>query len=69
MSGKYTLFYRKKLLSIDFSAPEISFDGLLILLKKIEREYKLIKKFGKHLPDLRNPRFITYTREAQFKQQ
>jgi hypothetical protein len=28
----------------------------------------LIKKFGKYLPDLRSPRFITYSREAQLKQ-
>jgi hypothetical protein len=28
----------------------------------------LIKKFGKYLPDLRNPRFITYSREARLKQ-
>ena len=28
----------------------------------------MIKKFGKYLPDLRNPRLITYSREAQLKQ-
>jgi hypothetical protein len=69
LSNKDTLFYRgNKSISIDFSASEISSDGSLILLEKIEREYKLIKKFGKHLPDLRNPKYITYTREAQLKQ-
>lgn len=69
MSTKDTIFYRgKKSISVDFSSSEISTDGSLILLEKIEREHKLIKKFGKHLPDLRNPRFITYTREAQLKQ-
>ena len=69
MSHKNTVFYRGKTeISVDFSASEISTDGSLILLEKIERKHKLIKKFGKHLPDLRNPRFITYTREAQLKQ-
>ena len=69
MSNKDTLFYRgNKSISIDFSASDIRTDGSLILLEKIEREHKLIKKFGKHLPDLRHPRFITYSREAQLKQ-
>ena len=69
MSTKDTLFYRSnKAVSVDFSASEISTDGSLILLEKLEREHKLIKKFGKHLPDLRNPHFITYTRESQLKQ-
>lgn len=69
MSTKSTLFYRgKTAVSVDFSASEISTDGSLILLEKIEREHKLIKKFGKYLPDLRNASFITYTRESQLKQ-
>ena len=69
MSNKDTLFYRgNSAISVDFSASEISTDGSLILLEKIEREHKLIKKFGKHLPDLRNPRLITYSREVQLKQ-
>ncbi len=42
--------------------------GHSYLLEKIEREHKLINKFGKHLPDLRNPKLITYSREAQLKQ-
>jgi len=69
LSNKDTIFYRgNKSISVDFSASEISTDGSLILLEKIEREHKLINKFGKHLPDTRNPRFITYSREAQLKQ-
>ena len=69
MSNKDTLFYRgNKSISVDFSSSEISTDGSLILLEKLEREHNLIKKFGKHLPDLRNPRFITYSREHQLKQ-
>jgi len=69
LSNKDTIFYRGNTsVSLDFSASEISSDGSLILLEKIEREHKLIQKFAKHLPDLRNPKLITYTREAQLKQ-
>jgi len=69
MSHKNTLFYRdKKSVSFDFSASEISTDGSLILLEKLERDHQLIKYFAKYLPDLRDPRYITYTREAQLKQ-
>jgi hypothetical protein len=66
---KDIVFHRgKAAVSVDFSASEISSDGSLILLEKIEREHKLIKKFAQCLPDLRDPRLITYSREAQFKQ-
>ncbi len=69
MSNKDTLFYRgNKSISLDFSGSEISSDGSLILLEKIERKHKLIKHFAKHLPDLRNSKLITYTREDQLKQ-
>jgi len=69
LSTKDILFYRKSTsISVDFSASQISTDGSLILLEKIEREHKLIKKFGKYLPDLRHPKFITYSRESQLKQ-
>lgn len=69
MSIKYTIFYRgNRSVSVDFSASEISSDGSLILLEKLEREHRLIKYFGKHLPDLRNPDLITYSREDQLKQ-
>jgi hypothetical protein len=69
LSNKDTLFYRRnRSISVDFSSSEISTDGYLILLEKIEREHQLIKKFGKHLPDLRKPELITYSREAQLKQ-
>lgn len=69
MSNKDTIFYRRnRAISVDFSASAISTDGSLILLEKIEREHNLIKKFSKLLPDTRNPRLITYLREAQLKQ-
>ncbi len=69
MSIKDTIFYRGNTsVSVDFSSSEISTDGSLVLLEKIEREHKLIKSFGKYLPDLRNPKLITFSREAQLKQ-
>jgi len=69
MSHKNTVFYRgKQAVSLDFSAEQISSDGSLILLEKLERDHQLINYFSKYLPDLRNPRFITYSREAQLKQ-
>ena len=55
MSNKNTLFYRKNTaISIDFSAEQISSDGSLILLEKLEREHKVINYFSKFLPDGRN---------------
>ncbi len=69
MRIKDTLFYRgNKSISLDFSASEISSDGSLILLEKLEREHKLIRYFSQNLPDLRNQRLITYSREDQLKQ-
>jgi len=69
LNNKDTIFYRgNKSISVDFSSSEISTDGSLILLEKIERQHKLINYFSKYLPDLRNPHFITYSREAQLKQ-
>lgn len=69
MSNKDILFYRgNQSVSVDFSASEISTDGSLVLLEKIEREHRLIKNFGKYLPDLRNPNLTTYSRESQLKQ-
>ncbi len=69
MSHKDTIFYRgNKSISVDFSASEISSDGSLILLEKLERDHGLINFFGKHLPDLRVANSVTYSREAQLKQ-
>jgi hypothetical protein len=69
LSNKDIIFYRKNVeISLDFLAKEISSDGSLILLEKIERKHKLIKKFSKHLPDTRDQNRITFTRENQLKQ-
>ena len=69
MSTKDTLFYRaNKAVSVDFTAEEISSDGSLILLEKLERGHGLIKYFSSVIPDTRNPLYTVYTREAQLKQ-
>jgi len=69
LSNKDTLFYRGNTsISVNFSASEISTDGSLILLEKIERETRLIRKFSRFLPDNRDQQRITYSREKQLKQ-
>jgi len=66
---KDTVFYRgKQEILIDFSASEISTDGSLVLLEKIEREYKLINKFSRYIPDNRDKNLIDYTVYDQLKQ-
>lgn len=69
MSNKNTAFYRNnKAVSVDFSAEEISSDGAIVLLEKIEREEKLLSYFSKFIPDNRNPLLITHTIEKLLKQ-
>jgi len=69
LSHKDTLFYREnKSILLDFSSEQISSDGSLILLEKLERKHKLIKKFSKFIPDDRTEHLIEYTREDQLKQ-
>jgi hypothetical protein len=53
---------------VDFSTEAISSDSAVILLKKIEREHKLIRNFSKFIPDYRNPFFITHSIEKMLKQ-
>jgi hypothetical protein len=69
LSNKESIFFRgNQEVLMDFTASEISTDGSLILLEKIEREYKLIKEYSKHIPDRRNSDFIEYTVYDQLKQ-
>ena len=69
MSNKNTIFYRgKQAVSVSFTDSEISSDGSLILLDKMEKKHKLINSIAKFLPDLRNPKYTKYTREEQLKQ-
>ncbi len=69
MSHKDTLFYREnKSILLNFSSEQISSDGSLILLEKLERKHKLIKMFSKFILDDRTENLIDYTREDQLKQ-
>lgn len=69
MSNKDIAFYRgKKSISVQFSASEISSDGSLVLLEKIERKHGLIRYFSKYIPDNRHPLYTIYSRENQLKQ-
>lgn len=55
MRNKNTVFYRGNTeVSVDFSAEEISTDGALILLEKLEKKHKLIDFFARRIPDRRN---------------
>ena len=69
MRNKNTVFYRGKTeVSVDFSADEISSDGSVILLEKLERKHKLLRHFSKIIPDTRDPLKTIHTREKQLKQ-
>jgi hypothetical protein len=69
MSNKSTAFYRgNTAISVDFSAEEISSDGSVILLEKLERKNKLLRHFSKIIPDNRDPLRTIHTREKQLKQ-
>ncbi len=69
MSYKNTFFYRKnKAVSVDFSAGEISSDGSVVLLEKLEREHGLLRYFSKLIPDARDPLRTVHGREKQLKQ-
>jgi len=49
---KNTLFYRRNQeVKFDFTAEEISSDGAIVLTEKIERKFKIIRKFCKSHPD------------------
>lgn len=69
MSHKNTIFYRvNKAVSVDFSAEEISSDGAIVLLEKIERQHKLLRYFSRFIPEKRNPFFVTHSVEKLLKQ-
>jgi len=69
MSNKNTAFYRgNTAISVDFSAEQISSDGSVILLEKLERKNKLLRHFSKIIPDNRDPLRTIHSREKQLKQ-
>jgi hypothetical protein len=69
MSDKNTAFYRNNAtILVDFTAEEISSDGAVVLLEKIERKHKLLNYFSKFIPDYRHPLRTIHSREKQLKQ-
>ncbi|HLS10616.1 MAG TPA: IS1380 family transposase [Flavobacteriaceae bacterium] len=69
MRTKNTAFYRgNKEVLVDFSAGEISSDGAVILLEKLERKNKLIKHFSKFVPDNRDSNRVQHSVEKLLKQ-
>ena len=56
MSEKTTLFYRgNKAVSVDFNGDQISSDGSIILLEKLERKHGLLGDISRFIPDRRQP--------------
>lgn len=69
MRSKNTAFYRgKTAIEVDFSAEEISSDGALVLLEKLERKHKLVSYFSSHITDHRDPFRTTHSMEKLLKQ-
>jgi hypothetical protein len=52
----------------NFSNYNISTDGGVLLLDKIESKFSIVKDAAKLVKDVRNPDFITHTMESMMKQ-
>lgn len=69
MRNKNTAFYRGKTeVSVDFSAMDISTDGSVVLLEKLERKHKLLGYFSKVIPDNRDPLRMVHSVEKLLRQ-
>ena len=69
MSTQNTVFFRQNVsVHVDFTAEEISSDGALILLEKLEREHKLIHYISKFIPEHRDPLRILHQMGKLLKQ-
>lgn len=69
MSNKNTAIYRGNTsVSVDFSAEEISSDGSVVLLEKIERKHKLLNYFSKLIPDHRDQSLVQHSMEKMLRQ-
>lgn len=69
MSIKSTAFYRGNTqVQVDFSANEISTDGSVVLLEKLERKHKLLNHFSQLIPDYRDPLRTTHSMGKLLKQ-
>ena len=69
MRNKNTVFYRGNTeVSVDFSSEDISSDGSVLLLEKLEREHKLLRYFSRVIPDNRDPLRTTHNVDKLLKQ-
>jgi hypothetical protein len=69
MSHKDTVFYRGNTsVILDFSAEEISSDGAVLLLEKLERKHGLLRYFSRYIPDNRDPFRVVHSIEKLLKQ-
>jgi hypothetical protein len=69
MEHKNTTFYRNNTaVLVDFTAEQISSDGAVVLLEKIERKHKLLNYFSKFIPDYRDPVRTVHSIEKLLKQ-
>lgn len=69
MSNKDTVFYRQnKRYSYNCEDENISSDGGVVLLEKVERKHKILKKFASKLPDNRDASKVEYTNSQILKQ-
>ncbi|MBL3659093.1 transposase [Fulvivirga sediminis] len=69
MRNKNTAYYRGNVeVSVDFSANEISPDGAVVLLEKLERKHQPISYFNGHIKDRRDPLRTVHSIEKLLKQ-
>ena len=69
MSNKDTLFYmQNKEVLVDFEAENISSDGGLLLLEKMEREHGLINYYSKFIAENRNSSYVKHSTSKLLKQ-
>jgi len=69
MSHKDTVFYKGNTsVILDFSAEEISSDGAVLLLEKLERKHGLLRYFSQFIPDNRDPFRTVHSIEKLLKQ-
>ena len=61
MRNKNTVIYRGNTeVSVDFSSEDINSEGSVLLLEKLEREYKLFRCFSRVIPDSQDPLRTTH---------
>lgn len=64
-----TAFFRNKQeILFDFNAEEVSSDGSVLLLEKLERQHRLIKYFSNHIQDSRHSGYVKHDVEKLLKQ-